>query len=228
MTTKREALLSLVRAACATGRFPDGGADRPARLNAELPIADSEGLAARFSREIDALSGHLHFVETSHGLVDVVLGILRAHECNEVLAWDADALPGPWLPVALERAGVAVRRGTLAVEPEARRRELADLARIGAGLTGARAALADTGSLVLAHGPGCGRLASLLPPVHVALVSRRVLYPSLAAFLAVEPHAVSESSNLVIVTGPSRTADIEMTLTHGVHGPRELHVVLVP
>ena len=112
--------------------------------------------------------------------------------------------------------------------PQSDRRELVDaIEPIAVGLTGALAGLADTGSLVLASGPGRSRVASLLPPVHVAVLSQARMYATLPAFLAANRGAVGETSNLVLVTGPSRTADIEMTLTHGVHGPREVHVIVV-
>jgi L-lactate dehydrogenase complex protein LldG len=95
------------------------------------------------------------------------------------------------------------------------------------GLTGAHAALADTGSVVLVHGEGRGRIVSLLPPVHVALVDVARLHATLGALWAAEPDLLRQAANLVVVTGPSRTADIEMTLTRGVHGPRIVHVVFV-
>ena len=94
-------------------------------------------------------------------------------------------------------------------------------------MTGAFALLADTGSLVLTSGKGRPRLASLLPPVHVALVRRDQLVPSLGALFTSHPRLAAEAANLVVITGPSRTADIEMTLTRGVHGPRSVHVVFV-
>ena len=68
---------------------------------------------------------------------------------------------------------------------------------------------------------------SLLPPVHVALVPVDRLHATLGALLAAEPDLLRTSANVVFVTGPSRTADIEMTLTRGVHGPRIVHVVFV-
>ncbi|MBI4771707.1 MAG: LUD domain-containing protein [Chloroflexi bacterium] len=86
-------------------------------------------------------------------------------------------------------------------------------------------------------GPGRGRLASLLPPVHIALVRPEQFFPSLAAFLAHHrpPECryrglaalFREPSSLTVISGPSRTADIEMTLTIGVHGPGELHVLCI-
>jgi L-lactate dehydrogenase complex protein LldG len=113
-------------------------------------------------------------------------------------------------------------------DERARATRLAELDRATVGVTGALAGLAETGSLVLLNGPGRGRLASLLPPVHVALLTVADLYAGMSAFLAARPDVVRQASNLVFVSGPSRTADIEQVLTLGVHGPRELHVVLVP
>ncbi len=97
------------------------------------------------------------------------------------------------------------------------------------GINEAEAALADTGTLVEVTAEGCGRLVSLLPPVHLALVSRRNLFPDLATFF----HAfrirerTRASSAITFITGPSRTADIEQILTLGVHGPGVLCIALV-
>jgi L-lactate dehydrogenase complex protein LldG len=67
----------------------------------------------------------------------------------------------------------------------------------------------------------------VLPPVHVAIVSRQQLVANLGTLLQARPGLLDEASNIVIIAGPSRTADIEMTLSHGVHGPKHVHVVLV-
>jgi L-lactate dehydrogenase complex protein LldG len=85
-------------------------------------------------------------------------------------------------------------------------------------------ALADTGSVVLAASPDEPRAASLLPNVHVTLVSEDVILPGLDELFT----AVGDDlpSSLAIVTGPSRSADIEQLLTVGVHGPGEVHVVI--
>jgi L-lactate dehydrogenase complex protein LldF len=94
-----------------------------------------------------------------------------------------------------------------------------------AGVTGVLSAIAETGSLVLVGGEGLPLTASLLPGLHVAVVRRAQIVPRLEE--ALRRPEVREASAAVIVTGPSRTADIEMTLTIGVHGPGELHVFLV-
>jgi L-lactate dehydrogenase complex protein LldG len=80
---------------------------------------------------------------------------------------------------------------------------------------------------VLSTGPGRGRLASLLPPVHICLLNADRLYGTMAHFIQAFPDSVRQTSNLVFITGPSRTADIEQTLTLGVHGPGHLYVLLV-
>ena len=95
-----------------------------------------------------------------------------------------------------------------------------------AGLSEALYGLADTGSVVLAASPAEPRANSLLPDVHVTLLREDRILPGLDELFA----ALGEDlpSALAIVTGPSRSADIEQKLAVGVHGPREVHVVLLP
>ena len=113
----------------------------------------------------------------------------------------------------------------------ARSAALARVEQVTFGLTGADAAFADTGTLALLTGPGRPRLASLSVRTHVALLDPQRLYGSWAAWLAADGPAATRrlaaASNLTLITGPSRTADIEMTLTVGVHGPGEVIVALV-
>lgn len=101
------------------------------------------------------------------------------------------------------------------------------LATADVGITGADYALADTGSLVLLSSAAEARLVSLLPPIHLAVVFKDRLLTGLDELAARLPDPASLTSALVIITGPSRTADIEQILVRGVHGPREVHVLLV-
>lgn len=98
---------------------------------------------------------------------------------------------------------------------------------IGAGFTTTRGGIAQTGSLVLWPTPEEPRLLSLLPPVHVTLVEEAALTDTLAATLAAQNWAAGMPTNAVLVSGPSKTADIEQTLAYGVHGPKELIVLLM-
>jgi L-lactate dehydrogenase complex protein LldG len=185
-------------------------------------------MAESFARELRALSGYVQLVEEAGPVTAVILEILQKHQANQILAWDEAGLGLPWLGEALTSAGITLTRHHLGVEGEERIADLAALDGVRVGLTGAQGGLADTGTLALVSGPGRGRLASLLPPVHIALLPIQKLYPSLPAFLAANTAAATTGSNLVLITGPSRTADIELTLSMGVHGPKEIHVIVYP
>lgn len=98
---------------------------------------------------------------------------------------------------------------------------------IDAGVTSAEAGIADTGTLVLRPGPHEPRTLSLVPSLHVAVLRCSHLHPSLpAAMRALSPEQ-DMPTNLLLVTGPSKTADIQQVLAYGAHGPRELVIVLV-
>jgi L-lactate dehydrogenase complex protein LldG len=87
---------------------------------------------------------------------------------------------------------------------------------ITVGVTKARVGLADTGSILEADEELLG---SLLPEIHIAVLKSSDILPSLP-----DAMPLIQNKNAVFITGPSRTADIEMTLTIGVHGPKELHI----
>ncbi len=97
----------------------------------------------------------------------------------------------------------------------------------GIGITSADYALADTGTLVMLSSAEEARMISLLPPVHLAIVPRSRLLTGLDELFTILPDPAAVTSSLVFITGPSRTADIEQILVRGVHGPGEIHVVLV-
>lgn len=92
------------------------------------------------------------------------------------------------------------------------------------GLSSAAAAIAETGSLLIASGPGRSRLVTLLPPVHVVLLPARLLTTDLFTFMAARGGEMP--ANVTFVSGPSKTADIEQTMSIGVHGPKQLSVIL--
>lgn len=98
---------------------------------------------------------------------------------------------------------------------------------IDAGLTGSRAAIAATGSLVLWPGPNEPRLLSLLPPNHLVVVAKSALRPTLAEVMREQGWAAAMPTNVVVVSGPSKTADIAQILAFGVHGPKRLAVLVL-
>ena len=93
------------------------------------------------------------------------------------------------------------------------------------GVSTAQAGIAETGTLVLDSACERHRLVSLVPPVHIAVVNASAIVETLGEALAIL-HKKEVSPAITFITGPSRTADIELTLAIGVHGPRELYVIV--
>jgi L-lactate dehydrogenase complex protein LldG len=230
VTPKQEKFLNRIKTSLRRAYLPASSAEHPGSFQGYTYRAGApvEKMAEDFARELRALSGYVHILEDTEAVIAVILEILQKHQATQLMAWDKDSLGLPWLPNALTEAGMTLTDGHVAADAEGRKANLAALDGVLIGLTGAQGGLADTGSLALVSGPGRGRLASLLPPVHIALLPAQKLYPTLPAFLAAHPTAATAGSNLVFITGPSRTADIELTLSMGVHGPREIHVIILP
>jgi L-lactate dehydrogenase complex protein LldG len=226
MTTPRERILASIRDGLLRAGLPADAGGPAARGTAAPPPAPLQEMAERFSAALTALSGRVHRADGASAIADAIAGIARTHQASSFISWDDDQLGCQGLLDALSSRGLPRVTYDVGGDPARRAGEAEALAGIGLGVTGAFAALADTGGLVLVSGPGRGRLVSLLPPVHVAVVGARRLRASLAALLAEEPGLLDAGSNVVVVAGPSRTADIEMTLTHGVHGPKHVHVIL--
>jgi L-lactate dehydrogenase complex protein LldG len=167
-------------------------------------------LIERFGRELAAVGGV--FVMTSRdALTGKIIEVLQNRGIDSVMAWADDRFPF-LVNEALRQAGI-----TITHEPDAG---------IRAGLTGAMAGIAETGSLLLCNGPGTPLAASLLPETHIAIIQGEDIRWDLADVFSLQE--LRESTSAVLVTGPSRTADIEMTLTIGVHGPGEIIVFCIP
>ena len=166
--------------------------------------------------------------EAALGQVDAIIGEVGATRIVRSGQTVFDDVP---VDTALQLRGievVPVVRG-----PNATREELREQMR-GAdiGLTGTDYALAETGSLVILPRQGLSRLVSLVPPVHVALVRPEEVLESLHDLfllrrLVFKRRGGEMGSYLNFITGPSRTADIEMTIVQGVHGPRSVHMVII-
>jgi L-lactate dehydrogenase complex protein LldG len=139
-----------------------------------------------------------------------IAAFLQERGIASILAWEAAHLP-PGLLEALQQAGI-----TVCHTPDPA---------LKAGLTGALAGVAETGTLVLPGAPGRPLAASLLPEIHIAVLRESDLYKSLPEVIG-RPE-IREAASVALISGPSRTADIEMTLTIGVHGPGEVHVYCI-
>jgi L-lactate dehydrogenase complex protein LldG len=143
-----------------------------------------------------------------------------------ILSWNDEELGVPGLEERLREAGIEMVAGEVPND-EHHQGVLERLASLEVGLSGAVAGLADTGSIVVASGAGRSRLASLLPPVHIAVLPVSRLYPTMHDWITDGGADLArKTANLVVITGPSRTSDIELQLTLGMHGPKELYIVL--
>ncbi len=194
------------------------------------PAPEPADLVAQFTAELEAVGGMVR-AEPAAGVAARIVEWARARDASTLLAWDQALVPVPGLLEALRAAGLEVLDGVVPRDPAGRAAALAHLERATLGVTGADAALADTGTLALRTGPGRPRLASLSVRTHIALFTRAQLHTTWAAWLRAQGGEAAawlrQGSSLTLITGPSRTADIEMTLTIGVHGPREVIAVLV-
>jgi len=172
-----------------------------------------------FRSKAQAVSAEVHVVPDPSAAVDFVVGFLAeagvADEPGRHAVW-AD---GPLLQ-GLDRAALARRAPGLGFEVT---KESAAAARVGIGE--ADYAVANTGTLAQAAEAVATRLVSSLPPIHLAVVRADRLVPDLGALFAVLSPA--QTRYLALITGPSRTADIERVLTIGVHGPERLVIVVV-
>lgn len=228
MTDSRDTVLAAVARGVRTGELPPGASlDHPGEPPPVVRPADRESLVASFTRQLTTLMGVVHRVPEDRAAVEQVLALVFSRGARRVLAWDDEHLQPRGLGEALRARGVVTESCLLPADPAERYVRLQELDDVVVGITGAFGALADTGSIVAASGPGRGRIASLLPPMHIAVVRAEQLATSIGAFFAANPRATDVGSNVVIITGPSRTGDIEGTLVLGVHGPGELHVVLI-
>jgi L-lactate dehydrogenase complex protein LldG len=187
----------------------------------------------RFQNEFERVGGVFHRVTDVGEAPAAVARIARERGMRRVVAWHAAALGvdvvAPLTTLGLE--AVAAPDTEVAGAERERRQALAAAADLG--VTGADLAVAETGSVVLVSGAGRPRSASLLPACHVAIFDREVLVESLVqAGLVLEAWHEGAAppwrgASINVITGPSRTADIELTLTRGVHGPREVHALFV-
>ena len=189
------------------------GVERPGQEEIEDP-------PARFIEELEALGGHGEQVESPTEAREYVLDLAREREAELLVRWDIEYLDelGPDEPLREAGVEVALWRESPDLREIARRADI--------GLSSAAWAIAETGSLVLEHGPEQGRSVTLLPPTYVAVLpADRVLRTVPEAIQKYAGNALP--ANVCFHTGPSRSGDIEMSLVVGMHGPGDVHVILV-
>ena len=179
-----------------------------------------------------ALRGwRVHRVGQGEAAVGVVLDVASSVRARRIARSGQDVFSDIPVDEALGNAGLGV---AVAVMGGGRTRDEVrqDIVRADVGITGVDCAVAETGSVVVVPRAGLSRLVSLVPPVHVALVRPRDVVESLDDVFLLRrleyfQRGGDMGSYLNFITGPSRTADIEQTIVIGVHGPKEVHMVLL-
>jgi len=208
----REAILNKVRTAL--GRHAGQAIAEPPAVRLRMAEVDTETRIANMLRAVEALAGKTHRAATGADARAYVGAVLDGKT--------AVASNAPYL----RECGILQLAGVQSGFTDAA--ELRALcATVDVGITSADYTLADTGTLVMLASPAEARLISLLPPMHIAVVPKERVLPGLDELLTILPLPAEQTSSMVLITGPSRTADIEQILVRGVHGPGEIHVVVV-
>ncbi|MGB9740036.1 MAG: lactate utilization protein [Chloroflexus aggregans] len=193
-----------------------------------LPAQDD--LVGQFIDELTKLEGKAYRVGSADAALAIVDRLIEETQATSVIGWDLDQIGLPGLLELLTARGV--KPAVADVRGEGRKDRFQELEPIPVCLSGAELVIAESGTLLLRHGPGRPRIASLLAPCHIAVVFRHQVVRGLGEALALLAQRYGSdifgpTSNLTFITGPSRTADIEMTLSLGIHGPPQIHVIVV-
>lgn len=207
MSSSRERILNKLR----TGQPPFTHLTPPENYLPMIPVVETD-LLPHFIAQAEKLSCKVYPCVSDEAALQAISTIIG--QDRYVLGWDFDLIP---------LAGLAAHLAAQGILQQAERDES-----VRVGITGVEAGLASTGSLVITSGAGKPRFASLLPPIHIAVVRTEQILPHFEAWIALKRASgdFREVANTVLISGPSRTADIAMQLTLGMHGPEELHIVL--
>ena len=220
--TRREMLEAIRRHLAASAPFDTARAEHhPSHATLPPIVSAVAGEAAsppveRFREALEAVAGHCVVVRGEAEAAEVLRQVLERVNARRVALSDS-----PLVQSVIGRARPEAELLTDASKSE--------LFGCDAGVTGAQWAVAETGTLVLESDEERHRLASLVPPVHVALIEASRIRRTLSEVLGIlgEKGRDGLSRAVTVITGPSRTSDIELTLAIGVHGPGELFVIII-
>jgi L-lactate dehydrogenase complex protein LldG len=177
-------------------------------------------LVQLFKENLEAVDGHCAIVSGETEVIKALTTIIARLQKTRLKARSLALSDNPVLDRLIREVDLEVDE--LCIAPST-----ADVFHIDVGITTAQAGIAETGTLVLDSTQERNRVVSLVPPVHIAILESEKIYETLAQTLeAFHPEGAEVSQAITFVTGPSRTADIELILAIGVHGPQELYVIV--
>lgn len=188
-------------------------------------------LCDHFASEVNLVGGHAVVVRGDDAAREELAKLLQHYAVQRCVRWQHPLLEQLAVDTLLAERHIAIdEHGTLSILEHDEQRQHFLCAEVG--ITSCAWAIAETGTLVMCHRPGRERSTSLVPPVHIAIVETAQILPDLLDVFARLPAAAEKGltalpSNVTLITGPSKTGDIELQLTTGVHGPKHWHVIVV-
>ena len=215
MSNARDNILTRLRAT--VPQRPVSTAETAAPLTIELNRADK---IARLKQRMEAMHAEV-IITDANNWVGALKETVRKRALNGLLYAPTTTL-GAALEVAWDSELPPLVGYAQDVEQSKDR-----LFAIDAGITSTHGALADVGALILWPDSDEPRLMSLAPAVHIAVLDAAKIHDSLAQAIAHEHWREKMPTNILLISGPSKTADIELVLTFGVHGPKELIVLIL-
>jgi L-lactate utilization protein LutC len=179
----------------------------------------ADSLIEIFGRSLEAVGGHCLLARSETEVIQALNEIISSLQNSPLRGRRIALSNAPQLESLMARIEADVEK--VSVSPSA-----AELFEYDVGISTAQAAIAETGTLMLDSEAERHRVVSLVPPVHIAIVDADNICLTLGEALAAAKQASELSPTITFITGPSRTADIELTLAIGVHGPQELFVIV--
>ena len=214
----RDRILAKLKAAT---NLPKEEPDVAAWFAGHRPVESAGDKADRFQRLIELAHAEVHRV-TQANWTAKLRDVLAARDIARLLVAPATA-HGQAAQQSLPASGIECRAYDAAIE--AWKSEM--FTATPAGLTAARGAVAETGTLILWPDADEPRLMSLVPPVHIVLLDASKIYNTFFEAMTAEGWKDGLPTNALLISGPSKTADIQVTLAYGAHGPKELIVLLL-
>lgn len=223
---KRESFLARVRHAAEVGRAYRVHVE-PTPEGAGYVGADGD-LCDSLASQIELVGGKAHVVESLRDAQELLRQSLRDNAVRTVLHWQHELLDKLQLDELLVSEGITAH-GYDELAPLSHDPQRQVVLGADAGISSVDFAVAETGSLAVSAQVGRERLTSLAPPIHYAIVEQSQIVPDLFdVFQKLTDRGIgSLPSNLSFITGPSKTGDIELELTTGIHGPGKWIVLIV-
>jgi L-lactate dehydrogenase complex protein LldG len=221
-----QSILARVKTALASGATSPPHADPRGATQAFEANGHQLHLVDQFAKELEAVSGRTLGPVLPEELADRIVAIAHERGIKSIAMGEGVVLDFNDTAQALQGAGLTIIR-TGRVDSSTRAALRDQLAQVDGGLAEADYGIAATGTLAVLSGESRPSALTLLPPASIVVLRLDRMQPDLASALAAIGPAALENHRLTLITGPSRTADIEKRIVMGVHGPKSLDVIVV-